>query len=86
MIKPVLRNFKSTFMLDVIAEARKLEVDLACRSNRKFEEIQIILQKLADMSFFKALLHFEDINREIALANRLLADCSQLFPVSAATW
>ena len=72
-------------MLNDITEARKLEADLACRSNRKFEEIQTILQKLANMSFFNALLHFEDINKEIELANRLLADCSQLFSVSAAT-
>ncbi|KAF8551583.1 hypothetical protein OG21DRAFT_257792 [Imleria badia] len=51
---------------------------------KKFEEIQTILQKLADISFFKALIHFEDINKEIELANRILTDCSQLFLVSVA--
>ena len=36
------------------------------------------------MSFLKALLRFEDINKSIERANSHLDDCSQLFPVNDA--
>ena len=52
--------------------------------DRKLEEVQTILRRLADMSFLKALLRFEDINKSIERANSHLDDCSQLFPVNDA--
>ncbi|KAG6377320.1 kinase-like domain-containing protein [Boletus reticuloceps] len=48
---------------------------------RRLEDIEVVLQKLADMSFFKALLRFEDINSGIEQANRHLDNCQRLLQI-----
>ncbi|KAF8437922.1 kinase-like domain-containing protein [Boletus edulis BED1] len=59
---------------------RSDQINIA-KLQKKFGEIQTILQKLVDMSFLKALLHFENINKEIERANQHLTDCLQLFQI-----
>lgn len=39
------------------------------------------MQRLAEMSLFKALLRFDEINLHIEEANQHLTDCLQLFQV-----
>ncbi|KIM56569.1 hypothetical protein SCLCIDRAFT_1220254 [Scleroderma citrinum Foug A] len=49
--------------------------------NVKLQDVQIIMSRLAEMPFFKALLRYEDINFEIEEAHRCLTDCMQLFQI-----
>jgi len=37
------------------------------------------MSRLAEMSFFKALLRYDDIDLEIGKAHHYLTDCLQLF-------
>ncbi|KAG6377307.1 hypothetical protein JVT61DRAFT_15096 [Boletus reticuloceps] len=67
------------------SKLRSDQINIA-KLQKKFGEIQTILQKLADMSFLKALLHFENIDKEIERANQHLTDCLQLFQIHPSSY
>ncbi|KAF8122164.1 kinase-like domain-containing protein [Boletus edulis] len=59
----------------------QISVSSITELQKKLEEILAILQKLADMPFFKALLRFEDVNSGIDRANRHLDECQHVFQI-----
>ncbi|KAG8959683.1 hypothetical protein FRC03_007634 [Tulasnella sp. 419] len=68
-----------------IAKRPDQDVRRACeRLMRNMTFLKTIVERLARMSFIRALLHRDDISREINECHIKLSDCLTLFQVSAA--